>query len=55
VGLKMSIKEKAERFTKLRLEPIWDELSTEEKERLIAEAETMFIALKKRREEKEKT
>ena len=42
-------REKAEKFTKLRLEPIWGELTLEEKEKLIAEAEEMFMRLEKRR------
>jgi len=48
-----SIREKAEKYTKLRLEDIWDDLTSEEKEKLIAEAEEMFNQLKLKREMKE--
>jgi len=43
-----SIREKAERYTKLRLKDVWDELSSEEKAKLITEAEEMFRASKQK-------
>lgn len=47
-----SFRERAEMFTRVRLQPIWDELTDEEKEKLIDDAEELFKEMRRKKIER---